>query len=129
MDKMSKRALNTSDAPAPIGVYSQAIEYNGFIFTSGQIPLTSDGVLIENDFKAESLQVIQNIEAILKKGESKLSDIVKLTVYLTDLSLFPELNKIFEQRIIGVLPARSVVEVSRLPMNVRIEMEAIALKK
>ena len=126
---MSKQALSTSDAPAPIGVYSQGIQSNGFIFTSGQIPLTKEGVLIKNDFKAESLQVIQNIEAILKKGGSKLSDIVKLTVYLTDLSLFPELNKIFEQRIIGILPARSVVEVSRLPMNVRIEMEAIALKK
>ena len=91
--------------------------------------LKSEVSLVEGDFEAESIQVINNIEAVLNHSGSDLSDIVKITVYLTDLSLFPRLNKVFEKFFKNDPPARSAVEVSALPMQVRVEMEAIALKK
>ena len=125
----NKKVIQTEHAPKAIGVYSQGIETNNLIFTSGQIPLTSSGELIENDFKSEAIQVIKNIESILKEAGSALSDIIKITVYLTDLSLFPELNEVFKQFFKSDPPSRSAVEVKGLPMKVRIEMEAIALKK
>ena len=126
---VNKKIIKTDKAPKAIGVYSQGVEIENLIFTSGQIPLTQNGKLIENDFKSESIQVIKNIEAILNESESKLSDIVKITVYLTDLSLFSELNEVFKPFFNNNPPARSAVEVKGLPMGVRIEMEAIALKK
>ena len=126
---MTRKIIKTSKAPKAIGVYSQGIETKDLIFTSGQIPLTAEGVLVEGDFEAESIQVINNIEAVLNHSGSDLSDIVKITVYLTDLSLFPRLNKVFEKFFKNDPPARSAVEVSALPMQVRVEMEAIALKK
>ena len=126
---MTRKIIKTSKAPKAIGVYSQGIETKDLIFTSGQIPLTAEGVLVEGDFEAESIQVINNIEAVLNHSGSDLSDIVKITVYLTDLSLFPRLNKVFEIFFKNDPPARSAVEVSALPMQVRVEMEAIALKK
>lgn len=126
---MNKKIIKTTKAPQAIGVYSQGIEIDNLIFTSGQIPLTCDGKLIDGNFKLESRQVINNIQAILKHSGLDLSDIIKITIYLTDLSLFPKLNEVFEEFFKEKPPARSTVEVSALPMNVRIEMEAIALKK
>jgi len=125
----SKKIIKTEDAPQAIGVYSQGVEVGNLIFTSGQIPLTKNGELIKDDFKSESIQIIKNIESILISGGSSLSDIVKITVYLTDLSLFSQLNEVFEQFFIEEPPARSAVEVKGLPMGSRIEMEAIALKR
>ena len=126
---MTKKVIKTDKAPQAIGVYSQGIQSNNLVFTSGQIPLRSDGKLIENNFKDECVQVIKNIEAVLKASDCRLSDIVKLTVFLTDLSLFPQLNDVFKNYFKEDPPARSAVEVSGLPMGVRVEMEAIALKK
>ena len=126
---MTRKVIKTSNAPEAIGVYSQGIETKDLIFTSGQIPLTSKGELIKDDFEAESIQVINNIKAVLNHAGSDLSSIVKITVFLTDLSLFPRLNKVFENFFPEMPPARSAVEVSALPMNVRVEMEAVALKK
>ena len=126
---MTRKVIKTSNAPEAIGVYSQVIETKDLIFTSGQIPLTPKGELIKDDFEAESIQVINNIKAVLNHAGSDLSSIVKITVFLTDLSLFPRLNKVFENFFPEMPPARSAVEVSALPMNVRVEMEAVALKK
>ena len=126
---MSRKIIKTDKAPQAIGVYSQGIQANNLVFTSGQIPLNLDGELIENDFKGECIQVIKNIEAILQASGCGLSDIIKLTVFLTDLSLFPQLNDVFKNYFQDNPPARSAVEVSGLPMGVRVEMEAIALKK
>ena len=126
---MSRKVIKTDEAPQAIGVYSQGIQINNLVFTSGQIPLNPKGKLIENDFKSECVQVIKNIEAVLKASGCALSDVVKLTVFLTDLSLFPKLNDVFKDYFKQDPPARSAVEVSRLPMGVRVEMEAIALKK
>ncbi len=125
----SRKIIKTENAPQAIGVYSQGVEIGNLIFTSGQIPLTKNGELIKDDFKSESIQIIKNIESILISGGSSLSDIVKITVYLTDLSLFSQLNEVFEQFFIEEPPARSAVEVKGLPMGSRIEMEAIALKR
>ena len=126
---MTRKIIKTDRAPQAIGVYSQGVETKDLIFTSGQIPLTADGILVAGDFKEESRQVINNIKAILNHSGSELSDIVKLTVYLTDLTLFPQLNEVFEEFFKEEPPARSAVEVSALPMQVRVEMEAIALKR
>ncbi len=126
---VNKKIIKTDKAPQAIGVYSQGVETEGLIFTSGQIPLTHEGILIEGDFKAESMQVINNIKAVLNHSGSDLSDIVKITVYLNDLSLFQKLNEVFQDFFKENYPARSVIEVSALPMKARIEMEAIALKK
>ena len=126
---MSRKVIKTNKAPQAIGVYSQGIQTDNFVFTSGQIPLTPAGKLVEDDFKGECIQVIKNIEAILKESGCVLSNVVKLTVFLTDLSLFPQLNEVFKDFFIEQPPARSAVEVKGLPMGVRVEMEAVALKK
>lgn len=125
---MSRKVIKTNDAPQAIGVYSQGIKVDSLVFTSGQIPLTPNGELIKDDFQNECRQVIKNIKAVLKASGCELSDIVKLTVFLTDLSLFPQLNEVFKEFFIEDPPARSAVEVSGLPMGVRVEMEAIALE-
>ena len=126
---MTRKIIKTDRAPQAIGVYSQGVETKDLIFTSGQIPLTADGILVDGDFKEESRQVINNIKAVLNHSGSELSDIIKLTVYLTDLTLFPQLNEVFEEFFKEEPPARSAVGVSALPMQVRVEMEAIALKR
>tara|TARA_X000001036_G_scaffold404126_1_gene411198 strand:+ start:5111 stop:5491 length:381 start_codon:yes stop_codon:yes gene_type:complete len=126
---MIRKVIKTSKAPKAIGVYSQGIETKDLIFTSGQIPLTSDGELVKGNFELEVAQVINNLQAVLNHSGSDLSSIVKITVFLTDLSLFPRLNKVFEDYFKIDPPARSAVEVSALPMQVRVEMEAVALKK
>ena len=106
---MTRKVIKTSKAPEAIGVYSQGIETKDLIFTSGQIPLTPKGELIKDDFEAESIQVINNIKAVLNHAGSDLSSIVKITVFLTDLSLFPRLNKVFEIFFPEMPPARSAV--------------------
>ena len=127
--KLRRKIIETDEAPKAIGVYSQGIDIGDLIFTSGQIPLTPEGDLVKDDFKMESIQVIKNIEAILENSDSSLSDIVKINVYLTDLTLFPQLNEVFQMFFMENPPARSAVEVRGLPMGVRIEMDVIALKK
>ena len=122
---MSRKIIKTDKAPQAIGVYSQGVQANNLVFTSGQIPIGSDGELIKNNFKDECVQVIKNIEAVLKASGCQLSDIVKLTVFLTDLSLFPQLNEVFKDFFKGNYPARSAVEVSRLPKDSQVEIEAV----
>tara|TARA_B100000609_G_C17034936_1_gene340780 strand:+ start:13 stop:390 length:378 start_codon:yes stop_codon:yes gene_type:complete len=119
------KIINTNKAPKAIGPYSQAKVAGNYIFTSGQIPLKPDGELIENNFHEECKQVLQNLNFILEKSGSNLNNVIKLTVYLTDLNNFTILNKIFEEVFTKNYPARSTIEVSKLPMNARIEIEAI----
>ncbi len=116
----------TEEAPKPLGPYSQGIKAGNFVFTSGQLgidPLT--GELVE-DFDEEVRQAFLNLEAVLKGGDSDLKKVVKLTVYLTDLSLFPRFNQICEEVLEKVYPARECVEVSALPLGARLEVSAIA---
>ena len=124
---MNKVIISTNKSPKAIGPYSQAINVKGSItFTSGQIPLNLDGNLVSEDFEKQVCQVLKNINGILEERDRSLSDIVKLTVFLVDLSNFNILNKVFEKYFKNdSFPARSVVEVSKLPKNSQVEIEAI----
>ena len=119
------KTVNTKKAPQAIGPYSQAKIIGNLVFTSGQIPLKADGSLVSDSFENESIQVLDNINEILKAAGSNIDNIIKLTVYLTDLENFSILNAVFENYFSNSLPARSTIEVSKLPKNVRIEIEAI----
>jgi len=118
--------IETLDAPEAIGTYSQGIKSGNLVFTSGQIPLNPEtGELINGDFKSEISQVLTNLNAVLKSGGSSLKKAVKLTVFLTDLSYFPQVNEVFKEFFPENPPARSAVQVSALPMNAKIEIEAV----
>jgi len=118
--------IETLDAPQAIGTYSQGIKSGNLVFTSGQIPLNPEtGELINGDFKLEIAQVLTNLNGVLKSGGSSLKKAVKLTVFLTDLSCFPQVNEVFKEFFPENPPARSAVQVSALPMNAKIEIEAV----
>lgn len=123
-----KRAVESPDAPKAIGPYSQAIVANGFIFTAGQVgadPKT--GTLVEGGIEAQTEQVLKNIEAVLKASGSSLDDVVKTTVFLADLNDFAKMNEIYAKRFKMPFPARSTVQVARLPRDAKIEIEAVAV--
>ena len=123
---MDNIVIETLDAPQAIGTYSQGIKSGNLVFTSGQIPLNpKTGELINGDFKSEISQVLTNLNAVLKSGGSSLKKAVKLTVFLTDLSYFPQVNEVFKEFFPENPPARSAVQVSALPMNAKIEIEAV----
>ena len=125
-EHLSKRVIQTPDAPKAIGTYSQGIRSKNLVFTSGQIPINpKTSELIIGDFKAEVYQVLTNLDAVFKGGGSSLQAAVKLTVFLTDLSYFSQVNEVFSSFFPKEPPARSAVQVSALPMNARIEIEAI----
>ena len=119
------KTINTKNAPQAIGPYSQAKVIGDLVFTSGQIPLKPDGSIVSGNFEEESIQVLNNIDEILKAAGSNMGNIIKLTVYLDDLSNFNILNKVFENYFLESFPSRSTVEVSKLPKDARIEIEAI----
>ena len=123
---MDNIVIDTLDAPQAIGTYSQGIKSGNLVFTSGQIPLNpKTGELINGAFKSEVSQVLTNLNAVLKSGGSSLKKAVKLTVFLTDLSYFPQVNEVFKEFFPENPPARSAVQVSALPMNAKIEIEAV----
>lgn len=125
-DIMTKERVYTEKAPKAIGPYSQGIKSNNFLFVSGQIPLdpvTSE--LVEGSIKDQAIQVISNLRNICLESGSDLNDIVKLTIYLTDLSNFAEVNELMMEYFSEPYPARATVEVSGLPLGVGIEMDAI----
>ena len=123
---MDNIVIETLDAPQAIGTYSQGIKSGNLVFTSGQIPLNpKTGELINADFKSEISQVLTNLNAVLKSGGSSLKKAVKLSVFLTDLSYFPQVNEVFKEFFPENPPARSAVQVSALPMNAKIEIEAV----
>ena len=125
---MNRKIIFTENAPGAIGYYSQAIVSDGLVYTAGQIPLDpKTGEVISDDFSEQVKQTLKNIESVLKASGTDLSKSVKLTVFITDLSNYPELNTVFKEQFDGVdPPARSVVEVSALPKDVMIEMDCIA---
>ena len=123
---MSKEPIQTSNAPAAIGAYSQAIRSGGLLFISGQIPLNPETMKVEDSsFEESALRVISNLENICQEAGVSLDDIIKLNIYLLDLGNFASLNKIMEEKFSKPFPARATVEVSGLPMDVMIEMDAI----
>ncbi|OEG00288.1 hypothetical protein BHF71_05130 [Vulcanibacillus modesticaldus] len=120
--------ISTNKAPKAIGPYSQAVKVNSFIFTSGQIPLTKDGELIDGNIKEQTEQVFKNLIAVLEAEQLTLNDVVKVTVYLKDMNEFQEMNEVYATYFKEHKPARSTVEVARLPKDVKVEIEMIAFK-
>jgi 2-iminobutanoate/2-iminopropanoate deaminase len=126
---MSKlKNISTPNAPKAIGPYSQAIEVNGFLFCSGQIPLDpATGNLVEGDIQAQTVRVLQNIEGLLKARNLDFSHVIKSTVFLKKMSDFAVFNEVYAKYFKEPYPARSTVEVSALPKGAQIEIEVIAL--
>ena len=123
---MSKKALHTDDAPAAIGTYSQAIQTNGLVFMSGQIPLVPATMeLVEGDFEARARQVFDNLRAVAEAAGSDLNHIVKLTVYLTDLGNFAAVNSVMSEYFDEPYPARAALGVASLPKGADVEAEAV----
>lgn len=123
---MTKKSITTDQAPQAIGAYSQAVISNNMLYVSGQIPLEPSGMeIIDQSFDAAADQVLNNLEAICKAANCSLDNIVKLTIYLTDLNNFNALNAIMEKRFTKPFPARATIEVSALPKGVTVEMDAI----
>lgn len=122
-----KRAIQTSAAPAAVGPYSQAIEHDGWIFCSGQIGLdVGSGKLVEGGIEAETRRVMENLREVLLAAEASLADVVKTTIFLTDLKDFEVINRIYSEHFEQPYPARSTVQVAALPRGARVEIEAIA---
>ena len=121
--------ISTPDAAQAIGPYSQAIKAGGFIFTSGQIALKPDGELVVGGVEAQSRQVLQNLAAILKEAGATLQDAVKTTIFLADMGDFAAVNEIYAAAFGEHKPARSTVQVAKLPKGALVEIEVIALAK
>ena len=121
--------ISTKNAPAAIGPYSQAIKSGNMIFTSGQIGINPQTGNIEGKNAAQQIkQAIENLKAILTEGGAELSDVVKTTVFIKDMNDFCEINSVYESYFIENPPARSCVEVERLPKDALVEIEAVAIK-
>lgn len=124
-----KSVIFTEKAPAAIGPYSQAIEANGMVFISGQIPVVpSTGVLAEGGIEEQTKQSFENIKAILEKAGLTTANIVKTTVFLADMSLFAGMNKVYATYFTEGFPARSAVAVKELPKGALVEIESIAVR-
>ena len=127
---MSNKIINTNDAPAAIGPYSQAVLNNQMIFTSGQLGINpNNGLLVSENIEEQTHQVIHNIKNILSEADCQLNDVVKTTVFVTNLNDFSTINKIYEEYFPDNPPARSTIQVAALPLNAQIEIECIAIKK
>lgn len=123
-----KETIYSTNAPQPIGPYSQAIKAEGkFIFVSEQIPLKPDGTLAGDDIVAQTTQVIENIKAILESAGSSLMQVVKTTVFIKNLNNFASMNEVYNKYFGENKPARSAVEVCRIPKDVLIGIDAIAI--
>jgi len=124
-----KRIIETTDAPAAIGPYSQAVEINGTLYVSGQIAIDpKTGKLIDGDLQAQARQIFRNIESILKAAGYSFTEVVKSTVFLSDISDFRSMNEVYGQVYLENHPARSAFAVKELPMGALIEIETIAAK-
>lgn len=122
-----KKIINTSNAPAPIGPYSQAVLVNGTLYISGQIAIfPSTGELVLSDIKLETCQVMENIKAILNEAGMNFGNIVKCSIFISDMNNFGSINEIYSTYFSGNYPARETVEVSRLPKDVNVEISVIA---
>ena len=127
-NSMSKEIIFTEKAPKAIGPYSQAVKANGFLFVSGQIPLNpATGDLMNASIEDQAEQVIKNLTSICEAANLTLSDIVKLTIYITDMKDFAVVNEAMLKHFKEPYPARATVEVSALPLGVNVEMDAILL--
>ena len=125
----ARQEVRTDEAPAPVGPYSQAIRAGDLVYASGQIPLDpASGEKVEGEIEDEARQVLANLKAVLEAAGSGMDRVVKATVYLTDLSLFPRVNDVYAEAFdVDPAPARVTVGVSALPLGAQVEIDAIAL--
>lgn len=126
---MEKQIIATTNAPAAIGPYSQAIKAGNMIFTSGQIPLLPNGELLTGSIQEQTHQVFKNLQAVLAEAGSSLNDVVKATVFIADMNQFGEINEVYAQYFGDHRPARSTVQVARLPKDVGVEIDLVAITK
>lgn len=123
------KALHTTQAPAAIGPYSQAIEANGFVYTSGQLPIDpATGEFAEGGIKGQTRQSLRNVSSILEEAGIDMSHVVKTTVFLADMGDFAEMNEVYSTFFNAPYPARSAVAVKTLPKNALVEIECVAVK-
>lgn len=121
------KVVATTKAPAAIGPYVQGMIVNNMFYSSGQIPLTAEGVMVEGDIVVQTQQVFENLKAVLAEAGTSLDRVVKTTVFMADMNDFVEMNEVYANYFGDHKPARSAVEVARLPKDSRIEIEVIAL--
>ncbi len=125
---LKREVIATDHAPAAVGPYSQAIRIGDFIYTAGQIPLVpKTGTLVEGDIQAQTQQVMQNLSYVLEAAGSALSNIIKTTIFVTDLADFAKINETYGNFFNNAPPARSTVQVAALPLGANVEIEAVAL--
>ncbi|MGE6756141.1 RidA family protein [Rossellomorea sp. NPDC071047] len=123
------RVVSTKQAPAAIGPYSQGIVVNNLFYSSGQIPLTAEGTMVEGDVAEQTHQVFRNLQAVLSEAGASLETVVKATVFIKDMNDFGTINEVYGEYFSNHKPARSCVEVARLPKDSLVEIEVIALVK
>jgi 2-iminobutanoate/2-iminopropanoate deaminase len=123
---MSKQSVLTDRVPAPTNPFSQGIKANGFLFVSGQVGKDGSGKIVE-DFSEQVRQTMENVKSIVEAAGSSMNDVVKATIYLTDISRMPELNTIYSEYFKGGFPARATVEVSRLGLTAEVEIDVVAI--
>lgn len=122
------KAINTKNAPAAIGPYSQAIEVNGFVYTSGQLPIDpATGEFAGNDIKSQAEQSLKNVKAILEEAGLTMRNVVKTTVFLADMADFAAMNEVYSTYFSEPYPARSAVAVKTLPKGALVEIECVAV--
>jgi 2-iminobutanoate/2-iminopropanoate deaminase len=123
------KTVQTDLAPAAIGPYSQGIIVNNLFYSSGQIPLTAEGTMVEGDIREQAHQVFKNLHAVLAAAGASLNTVVKTTVFIKDMNDFAALNEVYGEYFTNHKPARSCVEVARLPKDALVEIEVVALVK
>ena len=126
---MKKDIITTKQAPAAVGPYSQAVAAGPFVFFSGQIPLNLQGEMAQGDIVVQTVQVIENLKAVLEAAGLSLKDVVKTTVFLADMADFAEMNRVYGEFFAKKPPARSTIQVAALPRNAAVEIEAVALRQ
>ncbi len=124
---MKRQSIRTDKAPGAVGPYSQGIRTGQFLFTSGQIPLTPSGEMVRGDIQSAARQALSNVENILAAGGASMADVVKVTVFLTNMSDFAAVNQVYAEQFKEPFPARSAIQVVRLPLDAPLEIEAVAL--
>ena len=123
-----KEIINTEKAPAAIGPYSQATRVGDLVFTSGQIPISPEtGEIVGDDIQAQTEQVLENLKAVLEAGGTSLDNVMKTTVFIKDMNDFAAVNEVYAKYFSAHYPSRSCVQVARLPKDVGVEIEAIAV--
>ncbi|ELZ95900.1 translation initiation inhibitor [Haloferax mucosum ATCC BAA-1512] len=121
------RELSTDDAPASIGPFSQGIESDGTIYVSGQGPIDPEtGDVVSQDVREQTRQTLENVEAVLRAGDASLDDVVKATVFVNDMRYYDRVNEVYGELLSSPYPARSAVEVVKLPVDIKVEIEVVA---